>query len=144
MKTIAIASTSRRASGFLDGYQDTSLARYSFGVCHARTVATCAPHFCVVPAWQSRVAWPANLQRAGKELQIGWLGPVHTVIKSDPFQHALWVKVKFALITVPIGLALGVGLAVLADKQLRGMRFFRNTLQSGSHQNKCESEVGPD
>ena len=38
---------------------------------------------------------------------VGW-GQYTTIIKSDQFQHALWVTVKFALITVPIGLALGV------------------------------------
>ncbi|MET0460259.1 MAG: sugar ABC transporter permease, partial [Ilumatobacteraceae bacterium] len=41
------------------------------------------------------------------------------------FQHALWVTVKFALLTVPTGLVLGVGLAVLADKYLRGLAVFR-------------------
>ena len=38
------------------------------------------------------------------------------VFRSDEFQNALGVTTKFALITVPSGLALGVGLAVLADK----------------------------
>ena len=47
------------------------------------------------------------------------------VFRSTEFQNALWVTVKFALITVPLGLALGVGLAVLADKYLRGMGIFR-------------------
>ena len=47
------------------------------------------------------------------------------VARSDEFQHAVWVTVKFALLTVPIGLALGVGLAVLADKYLRGLAVFR-------------------
>ena len=37
---------------------------------------------------------------------------------------------KLALITVPLGLALGVGLAVLADKQLRGIGFFRTVFSS--------------
>ena len=36
--------------------------------------------------------------------------------RSVEFQNALWVTVRFALITVPLGLVLGVGLAVLADK----------------------------
>ena len=35
------------------------------------------------------------------------------------------MTVKFALLTVPIGLAAGVGLAVLADKYLRGLSVFR-------------------
>jgi ABC-type sugar transport system permease subunit len=47
------------------------------------------------------------------------------VFRSVEFQHALWVTVKFALLTVPTGLVLGVGLAVLADKYLRGLAVFR-------------------
>ena len=34
------------------------------------------------------------------------------VFRSVEFQHALWATFKLALITVPLGLALGVGLAV--------------------------------
>jgi ABC-type sugar transport system permease subunit len=52
------------------------------------------------------------------------------VIESDEFRHSLWVTVKFALITVPIGVALGLGLAVLADRHLRGIGFFRTVFSS--------------
>jgi sn-glycerol 3-phosphate transport system permease protein len=47
------------------------------------------------------------------------------VARSNEFLHALWVTIKFALLTVPAGLVLGVGLAVLADKLLRGIAVFR-------------------
>ena len=47
------------------------------------------------------------------------------VARSVEFQDALWVTAKFALLTVPTGLILGVGLAVLADKYLRGLSVFR-------------------
>ncbi len=59
----------------------------------------------------------------------GWRQYVD-VAQSDEFRHALWVTVKFALLTVPVGVALGLGLAVLADKQLRGMRVFRTVFSS--------------
>lgn len=52
------------------------------------------------------------------------------VFRSREFQHALGVTVKFALITVPFGLILGVGLAVLADRYLRGIGFFRTVFSS--------------
>ncbi len=66
----------------------------------------------------------------GKNCQsVGW-GQYTNVVQSNEFQHALWVTVKFAAITVPFGLALGVGLAVLADRHLRGMRFFRTIFSS--------------
>lgn len=60
---------------------------------------------------------------------VGW-GQYTNVIKSGEFQHALWVTIKFAAITVPFGLALGIGLAILADRHLRGMRFFRTIFSS--------------
>ena len=40
------------------------------------------------------------------------------------------VSVKLAVMTVPIGLLLGIGLAVLADKHLRGIGFFRTVFSS--------------
>jgi ABC-type sugar transport system permease subunit len=52
------------------------------------------------------------------------------IFRSTEFQNALLVTVKYALITVPLGLALGVGLAVLADKYLRGMGVFRTIFSS--------------
>ncbi len=59
----------------------------------------------------------------------GWDQYVDT-FRSTEFQHALWVTVKFAAITVPLGLAAGVGLAVLADKHLRGIGVFRAVFSS--------------
>jgi sn-glycerol 3-phosphate transport system permease protein len=50
--------------------------------------------------------------------------------RSTEFQNALWVTVKFAVFTVPLGLALGVGLAVLAHKTLRGIGVFRAVFSS--------------
>jgi ABC-type sugar transport system permease subunit len=52
------------------------------------------------------------------------------VFRSTEFQSALVVTTKFALISVPLGLALGVGLAVLADKYLRGVGVFRTVFSS--------------
>ena len=52
------------------------------------------------------------------------------LFRSEEFQHALWVTVEFALISVPVGLALGIGLAVLADKYLSGIGAFRTVFSS--------------
>jgi ABC-type sugar transport system permease subunit len=54
----------------------------------------------------------------------GWYQYVD-VARSEEFLQALGVTMKFALLTVPIGLVLGIGLAVLADKYLRGLAIFR-------------------
>ncbi|MCX6540471.1 MAG: sugar ABC transporter permease [Actinobacteria bacterium] len=50
--------------------------------------------------------------------------------RSNEFQDALIVTAKYALITVPIGLVLGVALAVLADKYMRGVGIFRTIFSS--------------
>src|SRR5262245_31962452 len=52
----------------------------------------------------------------------GWVQYVD-VFRSREFQNAIGVTIKFALITVPLALILGVALAVLADKYLRGIGF---------------------
>ena len=49
---------------------------------------------------------------------------------SSQFQDALIVTLKYALITVPIGLGLGLALAVLADKYIRGVGIFRTIFSS--------------
>ncbi|MBI4933489.1 MAG: sugar ABC transporter permease [Actinobacteria bacterium] len=59
----------------------------------------------------------------------GWSRYVD-VFQSDEFQHALGVSIKLMLLTVPTGLVLGVGLAVLADKHLRGIGIFRTIFSS--------------
>lgn len=52
------------------------------------------------------------------------------VVRSNEFRDAVVVTFKFALITVPIGLALGVALAALADKYVRGIGIFRAVFSS--------------
>jgi len=52
------------------------------------------------------------------------------LFRSIEFQQSMFVSAKFALITVPLGLILGVGLAVLADKYLRGVAIFRTVFSS--------------
>jgi ABC-type sugar transport system permease subunit len=52
------------------------------------------------------------------------------VVRSNEFRDAVVVTFKFALITVPIGLALGVGLAALADRYVRGVGAFRAIFSS--------------
>ena len=76
------------------------------------------------------MARPAALRRPGQQLPSNGWDQYVDVVRSNEFRDAVWVTVKFALITVPIGLALGVGLAVLADKYLRGVGVFRAIFSS--------------
>lgn len=59
----------------------------------------------------------------------GW-GTYLDVFMSRQFQDALEVSGWLALMTVPTGLILGIGLAVLADKHLRGIGIFRTIFSS--------------
>ncbi|MFM8267536.1 MAG: carbohydrate ABC transporter permease [Ilumatobacteraceae bacterium] len=59
----------------------------------------------------------------------GW-GQYLDTFMSREFQGALGVTLKLALMTVPTGLVLGVGLAVLADRHLRGIAVFRTIFSS--------------
>lgn len=52
------------------------------------------------------------------------------VFRSVEFQNALGVTFRFALMTVPLGLVLGVGLAALAHKPLSGIGAFRAVFSS--------------
>ena len=51
-------------------------------------------------------------------------------LTSSSFRNSLWVTLKFTLLTVPTGLALGLGLAILAHQKLRGMGFYRTVFSS--------------
>ena len=52
------------------------------------------------------------------------------VLKSGSFHRSLWTTALFALYTVPSGLVLGLGLALLAHQKLRGMFVFRMIFSS--------------
>jgi sn-glycerol 3-phosphate transport system permease protein len=61
-----------------------------------------------------------------------WVGPSQywDALKGPEFRHSLRVTVEFVLLTVPAGLALGIALAVVAYKPLRGVRAFRTIFSS--------------
>jgi sn-glycerol 3-phosphate transport system permease protein len=52
------------------------------------------------------------------------------VLTSDLFTNSFWVTIKFVLLTVPIGIALGLALAVLAHQKLRGITIYRTVFSS--------------
>ncbi len=52
------------------------------------------------------------------------------VLGSDEFRDTLWVTVKFTVLTVPTGIALGLLLAVLAHQRLRGITIYRTIFSS--------------
>jgi sn-glycerol 3-phosphate transport system permease protein len=60
---------------------------------------------------------------------VGW-SQYKGVLTSPEFRHSLWVTLQYGLLTVPVGIALGIGLAVLADKTVRGIGVFRTVFSS--------------
>ena len=67
----------------------------------------------------------------GDNCVLAGLRPVRRHLPQRPSSRTRWSSPsKFALLTVPLGLVLGVGLAVLADKYLRGIGVFRAVFSS--------------
>ncbi|HEX2850614.1 MAG TPA: sugar ABC transporter permease [Acidimicrobiales bacterium] len=58
------------------------------------------------------------------------LDQISGVLTSSEFRSSLWITVKFGLLTVAPGIALGLGLAVLAHQTLRGIGVFRTIFSS--------------
>jgi len=58
------------------------------------------------------------------------LDQVRDVLSSSAFHHSLRVTVLFVLYTVPTGILLGLLLAVLAHRELRGVRVYRTIFSS--------------
>jgi sn-glycerol 3-phosphate transport system permease protein len=52
------------------------------------------------------------------------------VLTGDEFRSGLSVTIRFVLLTVPIGIVLGVGLAVAANRPLRGIKVFQTIFSS--------------
>jgi len=52
------------------------------------------------------------------------------VLGSQEFLDSLWTTVMFAILTVPIGLVLGLGLAVAAHQKLKGIGIYRTIFSS--------------
>jgi sn-glycerol 3-phosphate transport system permease protein len=55
---------------------------------------------------------------------------VSDVLGSQEFLDSLWTTVLFALLTVPIGIFLGIGLASLAHQKLKGVGIYRTIFSS--------------
>ena len=65
--------------------------------------------------------------RLGEFVGVSNIGDV---LGSDEFRHSLGVTLRFSAITVPLGLVLGLGLAVLAHERLRGISVYRTLFAS--------------
>lgn len=60
---------------------------------------------------------------------VGW-SQYNDVLFGDEFSSGLWITVKYVLYTVPAGLVLGILLAVVAHRKLRGIKIFHTVFSS--------------
>ena len=102
------------------GGQSRSSYRRSPRSVFGRSIRWCAP-----PGWARVASDPFGLRTE----YVG-LEQYRDVLSSSQFRNSLKVTVAYVAISVPVALLLGLGLAVLANAQLRGMRFFRTVFSS--------------
>lgn len=79
-----------------------------------------------------RTAWLGLYQNdffGGNRVYVGW-SQYGDVFGSEVFRSSLATTARFTALTVPTGLVLGLGLAVLANKRLRGINVFRTLFAS--------------
>jgi sn-glycerol 3-phosphate transport system permease protein len=67
---------------------------------------------------------------AGEPRQYVGFSQIGNVLTSHDFLNSLWVTLLFVLYTVPVGIILGLLLAVLAHQQLAGIRIYRTIFSS--------------
>jgi sn-glycerol 3-phosphate transport system permease protein len=86
--------------------------------------------FAFYPLW--RIIWLGLHEQNRTGTRQRWVGPSQyvDVLTGDEFRNGLWITMQFVLLTVPIGVALGILLAVAANRRLRGMRFFQIVFSS--------------
>ena len=73
--------------------------------------------------WASFLDWNPS-QRIGEAEFIGFQNYIN-LWNSDSFWESFWVTIRFAAIVVTIEMVIGVGLALLLDRQLKGMSVLR-------------------
>jgi sn-glycerol 3-phosphate transport system permease protein len=74
-----------------------------------------------------------SMYRSGPFGRLGefvGISNLNDVLSSSEFRHSLGVTLQFSAITVPLGLVLGLGLALLAHERLRGIAVYRTLFAS--------------
>lgn len=113
MKPAAMKVTSTRLRGALAGYGLLAPALLIFAA------------FAFYPLW--RIIWLGFHEQNRTGTRQRWVGPSQyvDVLTGEEFRDGLWITFQFVLLTVPIGVVLGVFLAIAANRQLHGIRIFQ-------------------
>ena len=81
--------------------------------------------FSFYPLW--RIIWLGLHQQNRTGTKQRWVGPSQyvDVLTGDEFRGGLWITTQFVLLTVPLGVVLGILLAVAANRRLKGIMVFQ-------------------
>ncbi len=81
--------------------------------------------FAFYPLW--RVIWLGLHEQNRTGTRQRWVGVSQytDVLTGEGFRDGLWITAQFVLLTVPIGVAMGILLAVAANRRLRGIKAFQ-------------------
>jgi sn-glycerol 3-phosphate transport system permease protein len=79
-----------------------------------------------LPFYKQRQSFGAIQSKAR---YVGW-SQWRDVLSSSEFKHTLLVTLRFVVLTVPLGIALGLLLAMAAHQRLRGIAIFRTIFSS--------------
>jgi len=81
--------------------------------------------FSFYPLW--RVLWLGLHEQNRTGTRQRWVGPsqYQEVLTGEEFRDGLWITAQFVLLTVPIGVVLGIVLAVVANREMRGIKVFQ-------------------
>ena len=81
--------------------------------------------FSFYPLW--RIIWLGFHEQNRTGTRQRWVGPSQyaDVLTGHEFRDGLWITFQFVLLTVPLGVLLGILLAVAANRHLRGIRIFQ-------------------
>ncbi len=84
--------------------------------------------FLLVPLiWSVNISFTdTQLLRPGRYIGLG--NYTYMFGQDQTFYHALWVTLKWLVLTTPLYLACGVALALVLNQKLRGMNLFRTIL----------------
>ena len=81
--------------------------------------------FSFYPLW--RVIWLGLHEQNRTGTRQRWVGVSQytDVLSGEEFRGGLWITAQFVLLTVPIGVVIGILLAVAANRRLRGIKVFQ-------------------
>lgn len=104
---------SRRVRNALAGYGLLAPALFVFAA------------FSFYPLW--RVIWLGLHEQNRTGTNQRWVGvnQYTDVLTGEEFRGGLWITAQFVLLTVPIGVVIGILLAVAANRRLRGIKVFQ-------------------